>query len=67
MNQDVASFLAHRLKRLGDAPPAEAAAAIREFLELERNSKLEKLDQDSDCAMQPPAILHHGRERLNVV
>lgn len=63
MNAEVASILTHRLRRLADAPPEQAAAAIREFLEAERSLKLERKDQ----TVNPIQLLHQGRAKLNVV
>lgn len=63
MNAEVASLLTHKLRRLADAPPEQAAALIREYLEAERSLKSERKDQIG----MPLTLLHHGRQRLNVI
>lgn len=68
MSEDVVSFLSYKLRRLAEAPPEEAALAIRELLERERNLKFSRLEGDQGQSESgQPTILHRGRGRLNVV
>lgn len=63
MNSEVTSLLTHKLRKLADAPPEQAAALVREYLEAERSLKSERKDQTGITL----TLLHHGRERLNVI
>ena len=61
MSAGVANILTYRLRKLASNPSPEAAAAIRQYLEAERQLKLEHQDHTA------LTLLHHGRQRLNVV